>query len=452
MKTIFYKFGLSIIELNWESCKLTKAEVITLLNFLPNLKSLSAISWKLRSELYDEPTNMLNLPNLVKLKIAKSDFATVDFFTNSLPTNVITDLIVQGEPEELLAKQQSVTRLELSVDAFNHSDLNNMQLSHLKLKLRRYKSDESSIIQQIVERQPILTFLDLMSCEGCFDEDDAAFIAVSNLASLESLKLNIDELSSATFLEHFSKLKNLKSLELESVEHNFTPIVIILDEFSRQEMDHLEHLRMYLNDVGIPLDRIERMGKNFRNLKSFTIRCDHPLPLDCYLVNMNNLQSLHIDYHYSKEFAKLCFDFDIKCYNLQNLSLHGFGFGSDDVNWNELSLLKLADIAPNLVILEIDAAFPFNTDFIFKIMEKLNDLRVLKNWIMSQSGDNYIKFDQQSILDLRGIAGMLEKFSIELRLKVIDMDVSRIKHDLSKEFNVAITRVGNFFVIKMEKK
>lgn len=431
---------------------MTKAEINTLLNFLPNLKSLSAISWKLRTELYDEPGHILNLPNLVKLKIAKSDFATVDFFTNFLPCNVLSDLIVQGEPEELLAKQQSVKSLELTVDSFNHNDLNNMQLNHLKLQLRRYKNEESSIIQHVVARQPVLTYLDLMSCEGCFDEDDAAFIAVSNLSSLESLKLNIDELSSATFMEHFSKLKNLKILEMESVEHNFTSIVIILDEFSRQEMNHLEHLRIYLNDVGIPLDRIERMGKNFRNLKSFTIRCDRPLPLDCYLVNMNNLQSLNIDYHYSKEFAKLCNDFDIKCYNLQHLSLHGFGFGSDDVNWNELSLLKLAEIAPNLVVLEIDAAFPYNTDFIFKIMEKLNSLRVLKNWIMSQSGDNYIKFDQQSILDLRGIAGMLEKFLIELRLKVIDMDVSRVKDDLSNEFNVSITRVGNFFVIKLEKK
>lgn len=453
LKTIFFKYGSTISDLSWDSCKLSKAEILTLLNFLPNLSSLSAISWRLPTELYEEPAQLLNLQKLVKLKIAKTDKTTVDFFATSLRSDTVKDLNLQGDPESFLINQQSVTKLELNVEEFNSEELLNMKLTHLRLKLRRYKDGENrSVIHNIIENQPNLLYLDLVNCEGCFDGDDAAFAAVCRLDKLESLKLNIDDLSAAAFMEHFPKLHNLKSLDIESLEHNFAPIVSIIDELSRLGMPRLEKLRIYLCDVGVPLDRIERMGTKFRSLTDFTIRCDHPLPLDCYLNNMKQLESLHIDYHYSKEFAKLCNKFDDRCSNLKHLFLHGFGFGSDDVNWNELNLLKLTEVVPNLEVLELDAAFPFNTDFIFKIMEKFKNLTVITNWSMIQSGDNYSKFDEQSILDLSGIAGMMKKFSIELRLKAIDMDVSRIKEEFNKDFHSSMTRIGNFYVIRLEKK
>lgn len=452
LKAVSFKYGAGITAFTWESCRLTKAEVSTLLNFLPNLVSLSAIGWKLRAELYDEPDQVLNLQRLLTLKVMKCDQAMVNFFTTSLPENIVKDLSVNGEPESLLRHQQTVEKLELTVDDFNHDDLRNMKLKHLTLKLRRYKDGDQSVIQKIVERQPNLTALDLVNCEGCFDGDDAAFVAVCGLKKLESLKLNIDELNPSVFMENFGQLRQLKALEIESVEHNFTPVVAVVDELSRHKIAKLESLKIYLSDVSVPLDRIERMGKNFGRLKSFTLRCDHPLPLDSYLSNMRELEALNIDFHYTKEFSKLCNNFDVKCSKLKQLSLHGFGFGSDDVNWNELTLLRLTDVFPNVKKLELDAAFPFNTEFIFKIMEKLSSLRVIRNWCMVQSGDNYHKFDQQSVIDLRGIASMLHQFSIELRLKAIDMDVSRVKEDLGKSFNVAMSRFGSFFVLRIVKK
>lgn len=461
LNAICFKFGLSIAELLWDSSKLTKAQIVTLLNFMPNLESLSAISWRLPKQLFEEPTPLLNLQHLHKLKVTKgssfnpTDELTSDFFSNFLPHKAIKDLNLQAEPGSFLVCQKSVKKLELHLDSVNPDDLCNMQLTELNLKLRTYTDTRGRFaIESIIEKQPNLIALDISNCEGCFDEDDASFIAVCKLTKLESLKINIDDLSSSVFVENFAKLKSLKELQIDSYEHNFSPVVAIIDELSHLEMSRLEKLKIHLSDIGVPLDRIMRMGKNFVSLKNFTIRCDRPLSLDCYLENMNQLESLSIDYHYSREFSKLCNSFDVKCQSLRHLTLQGFAFGSDDVNENEVTLLKITEMVPNLEQLELDTALPFHIEFIFRIIEKLKRLKAIRNWSMVQSGEYYKQFDHQSVLNLKRIAGMLDQFSIELRLKAtaIDIDVSSVRDNLCKEYNVAMTRHGSFILLKLNKK
>ncbi|CRK96467.1 CLUMA_CG009966, isoform A [Clunio marinus] len=452
LKAISFKYGENIKRFIWESCKLSKVEILSLLQFLPNLESFSAIHWNLKLEVYEESFSKLELRNLTELKIEKCDQATIDFFTEFLDKNTLKILDIQGDPTSILNAQQSIKNLTLNVDSLNSQCLRNIKLSNLTIKMRRYKDDlERSTIQSIIENQPDLITLDLINC-GCFDEDSAAFEAVCKLKHLKAFSMNIDGLSAMTFNEHFPNLNQLKSVEIESVEHDIAPVVSIIEDFSRQDMKQLEKLKIYLTDVGVPLNRIERMGSKFKNLKDLNIRCDHPLSLDSYLINMKNLENLQIDYHYSKEFAKLCNNFDFNSLVLKNLSLHGFGFGSDDVNWNEVTLLKLTEVVPNLEKLELDAAFPYNIDFIFKLKEKLPKLDILLNWSMTQTGEHYKKFDLQTIFDLKKVAKMFSQFSIELRLKAIDMDASRVKLDLCNEYNVAMTRLGMLIVIRMTKR
>ena len=426
---------------------------MNLIGFMPNLESLTAGSWKLQQEFYEETLPMLNLQRLKILIIVKSDRETTDFFTQHLPKNIIKEFRLQGEPGELLVNQTSIKKLSLQVDTFTYEELKNMELSHLILKLRKYKNEDGqSVLHHIVSNQPKLTHLKLIGCEGCFDGDDQAFAAICQLKELTSLKLNIDALRPEAFISHFDELKNLENLVFESLEHDYAPVVTIIDHLSHVKMQECKRLKFYFNDIGVPLDRIERIGQNFKQLENFMIRCDHPLPLDCYLLNMKHLKRLHVDYHYTKEFAKLCNNFDFKHVNLTELSLQGFAFGSDEVNSNEMTLVKLSETLPNLENLELDAAFPFNTNFIVKVLEKFPKLKILKNWSMVQSGEHYNKFDQVSVFNLSKIAEVIDEFSIELRLKAIDMDVSRVKDDLSKHFNVGITRLGSFIVIRLEKK
>lgn len=452
LKAICFKFGQSIKELIWESCKMTKTEVVALLNFMPNLESLSAIAWNMVPEQYEEPTAILKLDKLRTLKLTRIDKSTTDFFTVFLQDNVILDLNLQGDIETFLQNQQSIQKLELHVDSLDSKELQSMELLELKLKLRRYKdADQTSCIKNVVENQLDLKSLDVVNCEGCFDGDDGAFESICKLRNLESLKINIDDLSYAFFEAFFCKLKNLKTLEVESVSHNYAPIVAIIEELCLQEMPKLQSLKIYLIDIGLPTNRIEKMAKNFKNLTRLIIRCDHPLPLNCYLTNLPQLKALSIDYHYSKEFSKLSSNFDFKSDNLRELSLQGFGFGSDDFNSNEIVLMHLTSVVPNLEKLELDAAFPFSTEFVMKIIEKLTRIKAIKGWSLVQSGEHYKKFDYEAIDNLLKIADKLNEFSVELRLKVIDMDSSRVKEYLSKEFKVEVTRVGNLIAVRLEK-
>lgn len=451
LKAIAYKYSLSITTVTWESNKNTKTETIALLNLFPNIKSLIAIRWKLYEELYEEPTIMLSAQSLESLQIVKCDKATSSFFSRYLPKNIIKDCKLHGEPENFLANQSSIQKLDLSTDFFNPEELINMKLSHLRLKLRKYRMMDQPIIKTILERQKKLKSLDLLNCEGCFANENSSFFALCNL-NLDSLKINIDDLHFSVFRENFGRLKKLTSLEIESVEHINAPIITILDDFSQINLPHLKILKIYLSNLGIPNDTLERFGKNFTSLQNFTIRCDNPLSLDCYLYNLKKIDSLNIDYHYSREFSKLCINFDFKFDHLRNLSLNGFSFGSGDTYLNEEVLLKMATIMPNVEKLELDAAFPFQTEFIFKLLGKWNNLKVLKNLILIQSGDTYKKFDQQSVLDFCGIAGMLDAFVIELKLKTIDMDVIQVRENLSQTFNVTISRTINAFIIRIDKK
>lgn len=411
--------------------------------------------------MFEEPIPSLNLHYLQKLKVTKATSfepageQTAEFFTTFLPKNIIKDLNLQVEPESLLISQQSVEKLELHLDSVNPDDLCNMSLTELNMKLRTYRDkDNHSVIQSVIKKQPNLIVLDISNCEGCFDEDDAAFESICSLKKLCILKMNIDDLNSEVFIEHFNKLNSLKELQIDSYEHNFSPVITVIDELSHIDMKHLETLKIYLSDIGVPLDRIVRMGKKFISLKSLTIRCDRPLSLDCYLEHMKQLKSLNIDYHYSREFSKLCNSFEIKCESLKHLTLQGFAFGSDDVNGNELTLLKLTDMVPHLEKLELDTALPFNTEFIIKIIEKLKLLKVIKNWSMVQSGENYKQFNYHSVLNLKRVAGLLDEFSIELRLKAttIDIDLSRVREDFCEQYNVSTTRQGSFVILRINKK
>lgn len=431
---------------------MTKTEVITLLNFMPHLEALSAIAWNMELEMYEEPTNPLKLDSLKRIKLSSFDTTTVEFFTLFLRKNLIVDMSIQGDAEEFLANQQSIEKLDLQVESLSSEAFNNMKLSELKLKLRRYKdSENNSIIRSITEAQPELKTLNIVNCEGCFDEDSGAFEAICCLRHLESLKINIDDLDYSVFERNFNKLKNLKSLEIESVNRNYAPIVAIIEKLCQQVMLKLEHLKIYLIDVGVPLNRIENMGKNFKNLKSFEIRCDHPLPLDRYLSNFNDLKAFSIDYHYSKEFSKIFSNLDFKSNSLRELSCLGFGFGSDDFNSNEMTLVKMADVVPNLEKLDLDVAFPFSIDFLLRVIAKFRQIKVIKGWSLVQSGDNYKKFDYQSVENLLKIADMLHEFSVEIRLKAIDMDSSIVTEYLRKGFKVEMTRVCNFIAIRLKK-
>lgn len=452
LKTVCFIKGSNVTHLTWESCKFTRTEVMSILNFFPNLTSLQCITWKLQSDFFDEPIESLKLPFLKDLKISKCDDATRLFFEAFLPNNVLTKLSIDFEPSDILARQENVKELDLSVDHININAIKN-SLTHLQLMLRRYKVDNEPVLSSIMAKQCNLIHVDLLKCEGLFDEDDLAFSTICTLSNLKVLKINVDGLGNSIFRESFHKLEKLEELQIESVEQNYSSLIDIIEELSSTSLLMLKKLRIEIGFLNIPIERIERMARNCPSLISFNLTTECSLPIDIYLRNFKHLQHISINYHYNRNFSTVCDDnIDEKFLHLEHLHLEGFTFGSDDVNSNEFKINQLVEKIPKINILELDINLPLNIKLLFKILTKSPKLKKLNNLLMQQAGESYQKFDHDSVDNLIEISSQLEEFSIELKLRVINMNVVLMKELLMKHFKFSMRKFGSFVIINLIKK
>jgi hypothetical protein len=454
LKQILIVHGQSIKKLIWDSCKLTRVEVIALLNLLPNLESLECISWKLESEFYDEPIETLTTHRLRELKITKGNEATTDFFLSHLPHQILHSLCTDFDSCRILEHQSNVKVLDMSVDVLPHNNnlFNLPPLSHLTLMLSRYKyRDGYQILHSLLPFQN-LTYLDLMKCEGIFDADDESFVCICNMQELVTLKINVDELSKTAFKENFYKLTNLTTFEMESVDHDNSPLVDIIEDLSNMKMPRVKALRIDVDSVGIPLSRVENFGLNFTSLKVLTVKCNSPLPLDLFLKNIKSLEEIKIDYHYNREFSKICNDYDSHVFaNLKHLEMNGFNFGSE-VNSNETSLIRLVKMLPNLETLDIDINMPLNSKILPNILSKMPKLSAIHNLNMVQTAYVYEKWDAEFIRSLIETANKLRKFSIELKLKSAEMNPRESYGVLGEKFKYTTRTCGVFTILALNKK
>lgn len=452
LKNIFFIKGSLIKKLSWDSCKMTHIEVVTLLNFVPNLNYLECSVWKLENKFDGEPAERLNLLDLKKLKIIRCNEPTEEFFLNFLTEDVLKILTTDFDPCQLLVKQTKVTELDLNVEEFSHEKINFPKLTKLSMMMRKYKRDQHFILHSILPQQSAnLIYLDLIKCIGIFDGDDFSFITVCGMNHLQCLKINVDGLNNDVFKNNFNELKNLRELEIESVEHDYSNLVDIIEEFSKMIFFNLNILKFEIESLGLPLDRIEKMGKNLRNLKQFSLKCVTPLPLVSFLINFKSLEQINIDYHYSREFSTICNGHDDKKFaQLKIVHLEGFSFGSE-MNSNETHLKSVIKMLPNLEILDIDINLPLNSALLLNILSNLPKMRAIKNLYMVQSGEFYEKFDSELISKLIQISTKLQHFSMEFKLKGVNMDVSKLKEMLSKEFILGIRRNGPFVNLTLSK-
>lgn len=456
LKSVFSYIGSSIKELKWESCKLTRAEVVTLLNFLPNLNKLTISFWSLQSEFYVEVIPLLKLPDLRELNVTRCDQQTVEMLSVQLPKHCLQKLklsINSPTVPAIFNNQRNISELELHEFVFIHPELlQNFRLTHFTLGLKCMRN-LSSMMNIILRRQPNLLYLNILPCGSCFDGDDDAklFEGICNLMHLKTLKMNIDGLRPSFFIENSSKLINLKEIEIESTDRDQAQIGEIINELSRMKSNHLQSLKLDLEDISISHDVIDRMGQNYPKLRSFNLKCERPLSLDVYLKKFAMLEKLELDYHYTLEFARLCITFDMKCIHLNSLHLKGFSFASDELKWNEIMMIKIMDVVPNLEILDVDANFNFKIELLFKILEKAKHLKTLKSLCMVQSADVVQKFDTRLVNDLIEISEMLQNFNIELKLKTFADDFAQLKEDLQQHFCSSVSRIGTWIVIRLSK-
>lgn len=452
LRTICYQKGLSITDLLWDSAKMTSIEVITILNLFPNIQTLSCTHWKIKTEYFDESPNKLKLESLRKLNIFKCNEVTVSFFNQHLPPHILNGLTMDSHDRTFLENQKSLKELSLTDDELNDEWIST-PLTSLTLDLRNYKLNGQPILQKILQQQTDLESLDIMRCVGIFDGDNNSFEGLCNLMNLKKLKINIDDLNSITFKENFNKLKNLEDLSIEHVEQNYAMIPDIIEEFSKIRLEKLSKLYIDLEHIGIPIDRIQRMGINFPQLREFKLRCELPLPLDIYFFNFKILKVLEINYHYTQDFSNVCRNLDNsqKFPNLASLKLEGFNFGSD-VNLNEIALSKLINVLPNLKIFNVEINVPLNLRFLSNLVQKLPKIKSFKSLNFVHQHDNYEEFNMGTVLEIIDLSDKLEEFEIELKLKTIDIqDLHLMKEMFTKKFKFEMRKFGIYLIIVLKK-
>lgn len=453
LKSICAFKGLNVKHLYWQSCKFTQVEVITLLNFFPNLITLKCDGWRLQSEYFDEPNEMLNLPQLNNLSVSKCDEITKSIFETHLSKDTLVKLRTDFISLPILTNHSSIK--ELSVNWYS-SDLDSNPLINHKLTLFKLEMCENggNIFTSIIQNQSSLVHLDILECTGIFMGNDNAFASICDLKHLKILKIKVENLSERAFKEHFYKLDSLQELEIQNSDlDQISSLIDIIECLSNTKMLKLTTLKFDFDFLNVPIARIENMGKNFPSLKHLKLNTDRCQchPIDIYLRSFKNLESLFINYNYKRNFPTICDDVEEKFTNLIDLNLEGFSFGSDELNLNEFRFIKVTEKMPNLVSLDLDINLPFNLKILTRLLTKMPKLRIVKNLLM-QHGNIYEKFGFESVENLIEISRKLKEFKIEFKLKAIDMNVAMMKEILGKEFTINMGTLGVFVNLRLNKK
>ena len=448
LRTICSLKAPTITELTWDLAKMTTTEIVMILNFFTNLKTLRCNSWRIETDYYDEPVETLKLESLKSLSIIKCNEATTAFFITHLPVNSLTKLETDFYSPSLILKNSGLNDLNISVDEISHNWVP-VPLMHLQMRLQKYRNYNQPALLSILQQQPNLISLDVLSCNGIFDGDDESFITMCSLKDLKVLKINIDDINQVVFKENFSKLDKLEELHIEAVDGDYHSLIDNIEELSNTRLEHLKILNIDVEHIGVPLNRIEHMGMNFPGLTHLTYKCERPLSIDIYLRNFRALTDLEINYHYSQEFSLMCSNLDGLTYpHINTIKLKGFNFGSD-ANLNEPAFSKLVKVVPNVFDMEIEVNMPLNTKFLDINLQRLTRLKIFKDLTLVQQKENYEKFDKACVNYLLGISEKLESFSVELKLKAIDMDVHEMKAMLSEKFKFNMKRLGSQIVIEL---
>lgn len=441
----------TITELIWDSAKMTTTEIVQILNFFTNVKALKCNSWKIQTEFYDEPLETLKLNSLESLSITRSNQATIELFTEYLPANSLKKLETDFYCSKLIQNHNGLKDLNFSVDEISENWVP-VPLTHLSIRLQKYGTESHPVLLPILEQQPNLISFDVLSCNGLFDGDNESFITMCNLKNLKVLKFNIDDIDQFVFKQNFGKLDKLEELHIESVDGDYVRLIADLEELSNTRLVNLKILSIDVEHIGIPLDRIEHMGLNYPSLTKLTHKCESPLPLDVYLRNFKVLTDLEINYHYCQEFSLMCSNLNGVCFPLlTRIKLKGFNFGSD-ANLNEPAFSKLVKAVPSVSVMETEVNMPLNTKFLDINLQRLPKLKIFKDLVLVQQKENYEKFDINCVNYFIAVSEKLESFSVELKLKAIDMDVHEMKSKLVKKFKFNMKRYGTQIVIELGVK
>lgn len=388
LKRLFTEKGANVKKLiwsNWSKYALSSADLVAMINCLPNLKFVQFSSW--HTELTGEAAvGSLDLSNLCCVEINECGNFIFDFLSAALPDNKLKCLKIKGVSEAdakfstFVKKHPTLKKLDICGSDYNTLDgFNDLKLERLRCVLYENKDDTDSqraFLTGLIKSQPELKSLDLlndMDYSFCF-VDDSIFAEICTLSQLETLLINVDGIS-VDGVKSISNLKSLKSVEFKTNRDRALPV---FQEFSSLKNTSLESLVLRLWSFDIPAETYTALGVNYENLKSLRITLGTRHKISFFVGAFPNLESLCVKFGESNnpvEFSNVFNgDEDVKNSNLKKLRLDFWGSELIEAD----KFFKFLDIFENLEYLEVKTKFPFCADFVNQLAEKLNNIKVLK--------------------------------------------------------------------------
>lgn len=371
-----------------------ESDFIEMLNYMPKLSELKLTIWEksLKSEKGSQAK--LNLMNLRRIEFFGCATTVLKIFTKALPNNIIYDFKFHGKQamfnvwDKFFSTQMSIKRLDLSGEFNDAQPFQKLRLTHFRIVFR----DEYSLIYQnflinFIRTQPGLTHFDALCLTHgrCMKINNDTLVEISNLTELQSLKLNIEEISSWK-IQSVSSLRKLKTLEIDT---NCETSLSTIGKLSLINNFEVENFVLKMKGFEVPSTSYKQIGRSFSCLKSLTVAFDLKHKINFFFKHFPNLHSLNVSYGNSQSIVHLADVYDddgVSHPKIKNLTLI----------FNEKKAVKvdlffrLRNSVPNLERLEIHAKFPFSSLFLYELLGSIRQIKSLT--IASFSVRNKEKF------------------------------------------------------------
>lgn len=387
LNSLYQLHGANVTKLswsNWSRVEISNAQVVELLNKLPNLENLKLSSWN--TEFTGNASGLsLTLPKLTALEVSECGNFIFDFLAATLPENSLKNLKVDNVNEvdakfsSFIAKQSTIKELNIRGDFMTIEPLKNLQLESLRCIIYQ-KDDQTSqqkeFLKSLVKSQSGLKELDLLNdSDYSFSfVDDAMFKDICALSKLEKLLISIDGIS-ADGIKSISSLSALKSLQLKT---NRESSLAAFKELSGQKNSSLQDLVLNTWSFDIPTETYEALGQNNPNLKSLKITLGTRHSINFYAKAFPNLERLSVKFGEANNRMEFGQAFDANDnFTQSKLKKIKLNFWGSEAT-NGTAFAKMLGMFTNLERIEIQTKFEFKADLINQIAANLNNIKEIK--------------------------------------------------------------------------
>lgn len=341
-----------------------ESQLIDILSMLPNLVELQLLNICVTfCEDQQSQSDLLDMCKLEKLVLNDCRLQR-SYVLNLIPEGVIKQLTFYIEPEnlegyqEFFDRQYNINQLEI----FENAEIN---YDHLQLDKIKMSSDIDVV--GMIRKQPNLKYIDF----AIKTVEDNVLDEITHLENLETLKLNVDCITTAGFRK-LDKMKKLKELYVEGYgicDHG--PLM----ELSSQRCQKIEKLTLVFPGTKIKSYIVTQFGINYKLLKHIELVNPSIGIIIAFLETFPLLESISVQFQSIQEAPSDVLDVTfIRHENLKKLVIGRGVYKNYTDDENARASINLLKSCPNIEHLMISNLNVFRNDDLSSIFTNLRRL------------------------------------------------------------------------------